>query len=209
MSLTTFWIPIFATQGLITESTLLRDKDSWQWGYHLLLSVLNGWLKRDMLIIAGKRLASSLEKKSKNRIFYCVVGYCFTIGLGTTQVSTNRFPEKSTCSSRTLPSCRTDVWDCGLVTTVGVSSKYKVNNEIVGWIPQLCSRYFNTNFVRMIDNSNKYLLNQIMRESTPKLMKFRICILTSFVYRAWLHSQIVWINLARVLVGTLPSESLV
>jgi len=35
----------------------------------LLLSVANGWLKRDMLIIAGKRLASSLGKKSKKRIF--------------------------------------------------------------------------------------------------------------------------------------------
>jgi len=84
-----------------------------------------------------------------------------------------------------------DVQDHGLVTTVGVSSNFLVNNENVGWTPQLCSRYFNTNFVRMIDNSNKNLLNQIMRASTARIMKFRICILTRFVYRTWLHSQIV------------------
>jgi len=125
------------------------------------------------------------------------------------QTAASSGSSSSMSSSRTLPSCRTDIWDRGLVTTVGVSTNYKLNNEIVGWITQLHSQYFITNFVRMIDNSNKYLLNQIMRASTPKIMKFRICILTRSMYRAWMHSQIVWIHFARVLVETLPSESLV
>jgi len=38
----------------------------------------------------------------------------------------------------------------------------------MGWLPQLDSRTLDIIFVRMIDNSNKYLLNQIMRASTFK-----------------------------------------
>jgi len=79
----------------------------------------------------------------------------------------------------------------------------------VGWLPQLVSRTLDIIFVRMIDNSNKYLLNQIMRASTPKIMKFCTCVLTRFMYRALSHSQTVWIDIAWVLVGTLPSEFLV
>jgi len=78
-----------------------------------------------------------------------------------------------------------------LVTTVGVSSNCKIDIKIVGWLLQLTSRAFNVIFVRMIDNSNKYLLNQIMRASVPRIMKFHICILTSFMYRALSHSQTV------------------
>jgi len=38
-------------------------------------------------------------------------------------------------------------------TTVSVSSDYEVDIEIVGWVPQLTSRLFNTILMRMIDNS--------------------------------------------------------
>jgi len=77
----------------------------------------------------------------------------------------------------------------------------------VGWFPQLNSQTLDMMFARMIDNCNKYLLDQIMRASTPKIMKFCTCVLTKFMYRASSHSQAVWINIARVLVVTLPSES--
>jgi len=78
-----------------------------------------------------------------------------------------------------------------MVTTVGVSNNCKIEIEIVGWLPQWTSRLFNVIYACMIDNSNKYLLNQIMRASTPKIMKFRTCGLTGFMYRASSHSQIV------------------
>jgi len=64
-------------------------------------------------------------------------------------------------------------------------------------------------FVRMIDICNKYLLNQIMRASTSKTMKFYTCISTKFMCRTLSHSQSVWINVARVLIVTLSSEFLV
>ena len=71
----------------------------------------------------------------------------------------------SSCSSGTPPSCRTDISDRGLVTTVGVSSDHEVDIEIVGSTPQLTCRLFNATLVRMIDDSNKFLLNQIVRAS--------------------------------------------
>jgi len=113
------------------------------------------------------------------------------------------------CSSGTWPSCRSSIWDRGLVTTVGVSRYCKIDIEIVGWLPQLNSRTLDMLFVRMIKNCNKYLLNQIMRASTPKIMKFYTCVSTRFMYRTLSHSQSVWINTAWVLIVTLSSEFLV
>jgi len=46
---------------------------------------------------------------------------------------------------------------------------------IVGWLPQLDSRTLDDKIARMIDNSNKCLLNQIVRASTSKTMKFCTC----------------------------------
>jgi len=91
----------------------------------------------------------------------------------------------------TWPSLRSSILDPGLVTTVGVSRNRKIDIEIVGWLPQLNSRTLDILFVRMIDNCNKYLLNQIMRASTPKIMKFYTCVSTRFMYRALSHSQSV------------------
>jgi len=51
----------------------------------------------------------------------------------------------------------------------------KTDVEIVGWLPQLDSRTLDDNVVRMIDDSNKCLLNQIVRASTSKMMKFCTC----------------------------------
>jgi len=48
----------------------------------------------------------------------------------------------------------------------------KTDIEIVGWLPQLDSRTLDNEIVRMINNSNKCLLNQIVRASTSKTMKF-------------------------------------
>jgi len=47
-------------------------------------------------------------------------------------------------------------------------NRQKANIEIVGWLPQLSSRTFDTNSIRMINNSYECLLNQIMRATTPK-----------------------------------------
>jgi len=50
-----------------------------------------------------------------------------------------------------------------------------IDVEIVGWLPQLDSRTLDNKIVRVINNSDKHLLNQIVRASTSRMMKFCTC----------------------------------
>jgi len=51
----------------------------------------------------------------------------------------------------------------------------KMDIEIVGWLPQLDSRMLDDAIARVIDNSNNCLLNQIVRASTLRMIKFCTC----------------------------------
>jgi len=51
----------------------------------------------------------------------------------------------------------------------------KIDIKIMGWLPQLESRMLDDTFARVIHDSNKHLLNQIMRASASRTMKHRAC----------------------------------